>query len=71
MPSADQVPVNKNAFDAGKRNSNDLSLTVSQVTAALREAQSRSLTQTQGATWGVHFSNTTTTAPFTTLFFIV
>ncbi len=52
----------------GKKSSSDLSSTVAQVTALLREAQSRSVTQTQGASWGVHFANATNTAPFYALF---
>lgn len=52
----------------GKKSSNDLSTTVTQITALLREAQTRSITQAQGASWGIHFSNATNTAPFYALF---
>lgn len=52
----------------GKKSSNDLSLTVTQATALLREAESRSITQTQGMSWGVHFANATNTAPFYAIF---
>ena len=57
------------AILVGKKNSNDLSNTVSSVTALLQEAESRSVTQVQGASWGIHFSNATTTTPFYALFF--
>lgn len=53
----------------GKKNSNDLSSTASEVTALLREAQSRAVTQVQDASWGIHFSNATATAPFYALFY--
>jgi len=53
----------------GKKNSNDLSLTVSQAAALLREAQGRSVTQAQGVGWGVRFGNATATAPFYALFY--
>jgi prepilin-type N-terminal cleavage/methylation domain-containing protein len=53
----------------GKKSSNDLGTTVSQVTALLHEAESRSVTQVQGVSWGIHFSNATATTPFYALFF--
>lgn len=39
----------------------NLSLTVDEIIAFLRDAQGRSLTQESGDQWGVHFSNATTT----------
>jgi prepilin-type N-terminal cleavage/methylation domain-containing protein len=51
-----------------KKSSTDLTLTVAQVGALLREAQSRSVTDAQGVPWGVYFSNATKTAPFYALF---
>ena len=41
---------------------------VKEVVAVLREAQSRSAAQDGAATWGVHFDNSTGTAPFYALF---
>ncbi len=54
---------------ANRKNSNDLSTTVSQAAALLRQAESRSITETQGVAWGVHFANATKTAPFYALFY--
>jgi type II secretory pathway pseudopilin PulG len=51
-----------------KKNSTDLSTTVSEAAALLREAESRSTTEAQGVVWGVHFANVTNTAPFYALF---
>jgi len=53
---------------SGKKSSNDLSSTVSQVTALLNEAQSRSASQMNNVSWGVHFANATNTAPFYAIF---
>lgn len=55
----------------GKKNSNDLSSTVSQAASLLREAESRSITETQGMSWGVHFANATRTAPFLCSLFVI
>jgi prepilin-type N-terminal cleavage/methylation domain-containing protein len=52
----------------GKKNTNDLSSAVSQMTALLNEAQSRSASQMNNVSWGVHFANATNTAPFYALF---
>ncbi len=52
----------------GQKNTNDLSSAVAQATALLGEAQSRSVTQTNNVSWGVHFSNATNTAPFYAIF---
>jgi hypothetical protein len=53
----------------GRRSTADLTSTTSQIGAILREAESRSMAQTQGAAWGVHFGNPTNTAPFYALFY--
>ena len=53
----------------GKRSSTDLTNTASEAVAILREAESRSMAQAQGVSWGVRFGNPTTTAPFYALFF--
>jgi prepilin-type N-terminal cleavage/methylation domain-containing protein len=52
----------------GKKNSNDLTLTAAQVMASLREAQSRSVTELQGTSWGVHFDNSISGHPFYALY---
>ena len=57
---------------AGRRSDTDLTATVQQVTTLLRQAQSDAVSQKNGAVsgnaWGVHFANTTATAPFYALF---
>jgi type II secretory pathway pseudopilin PulG len=53
---------------AGRRSENDLRNTAAHVAALLREAQSRSVVQASSTSWGVHFENATTTAPFYALF---
>jgi len=59
---------------AGKRSNTDLTATTQQVATLLRQAQSDAVAQENGAaqgssvSWGVHFSNTTTTQPFYALF---
>jgi prepilin-type N-terminal cleavage/methylation domain-containing protein len=53
----------------GKKGGTDLTTTASQIGAILREAESRSMAQTQGAAWGVYFGNPTNTAPFYALFY--
>lgn len=45
-----------------------LDSTVQRVVATLREAESRSAAQEGATTWGVHFDNTTSTAPFYAIF---
>jgi len=52
----------------GKKSSNDLSTTVAQAAALIREAENRSMSENQGVSWGVHFANATNTAPFYALF---
>lgn len=54
---------------AGRRSETDLFDTQEQIAAVLREAQSNSMAQKNGVAWGVHFDNSTTTAPFYILFF--
>ena len=48
----------------GKKRSNDLATTKQQLAAVLHEAQSRSISQVQGMSWGVHFSNAATGATY-------
>ncbi len=50
------------------RNTNNLTNAANEIGALLREAQSRSANQIQGAAWGVHFDNTNPSAPFYALF---
>lgn len=52
----------------GRRNVVELNTTGQQVVTLLREAQSRSVSGLNGATWGVHLENSTTTAPFYALY---
>ena len=53
----------------GYKNRAELDSAVRQVSALLREAQSRSAVYESGKTWGVHFENATATAPFYALFY--
>jgi prepilin-type N-terminal cleavage/methylation domain-containing protein len=53
----------------GKRSSTDLTSTTAEAVAMLREAESRSMAQAQGVSWGVRFGNPTSTAPFYAIFF--
>lgn len=53
---------------AGRRTDTDLVDTTEQIGATLREAQSDAMAQKNGVAWGVHFSNSTATAPFYVLF---
>ena len=52
----------------GRRNTGDLKNTAAQIATLLRQAQSASMAQKQGMSWGVHFQNSTTTMPFYALF---
>lgn len=52
----------------GRKGVSELDATAKQIAAILREAQSRSVSQSDGAGWGVHFENSTSTAPFYALF---
>ena len=52
----------------GRRNRGELEETAQQIAALLREAQSRSVSQASSSAWGVHFENSTITAPFYALF---
>ncbi len=56
-----------NLFTA--RGQNDLQNTTRSIAALLREARSRSVSQTSSSAWGVHLENSTTSAPFYALFF--
>lgn len=51
-----------------RRNQSHLSATTSSIVALLREAQSRSVSQSSSTIWGVHFENSTTSTPFFSLF---
>ncbi len=53
---------------AGKRTDTDLVSATQQIATLLRQAESDSMAQEGGASWGVHFSNSTSTAPFYALF---
>lgn len=53
---------------AGRRVDTDVVVTTQQIATLLREAQSDSMTQKNEASWGVHFSNSTSTQPFYALF---
>ena len=53
----------------GRKQSKDLQTVQEGVVAVLREAQSRSITQDQNTSWGVHFSNPTGTSAFYALFY--
>jgi prepilin-type N-terminal cleavage/methylation domain-containing protein len=54
---------------SGRHSSTDLTSTEQQMVAVIRDAQNRSVTQYQGVSWGVYFSNVTGTPPFYALFF--
>lgn len=51
------------------KNRTTLDSTTRQISALLREAQNRSMSQDSGNTWGVHFENSTNTTPFYSLFY--
>jgi type II secretory pathway pseudopilin PulG len=53
---------------AGQKSLTDITNTSAQIVATLREAQSDSMAQKNGVSWGVHFSNATNTTPFYALF---
>lgn len=53
---------------AGKKTDTDLISTTQQIATLLRQAESDSMAQEGGVSWGVHFSNSTSTAPFYALF---
>ena len=53
---------------AGRRSRIELDNTLRQIATLLREAQSRSVSQASGTSWGVHLENSTTTPPFFALF---
>ncbi len=46
----------------------DLTTAAQQIATTLRQAQSDSMAQEDGLSWGVHFANTTSPAPFYALF---
>lgn len=51
-----------------RKGAGELEAATRQIVALLREAQSRSVSQSDGAGWGVHFENSTSTAPFYAIF---
>lgn len=51
-----------------RRRAADLTTAAQELGSVLREAQSRSMAESQGDAWGVHLANTTGTAPFYALF---
>ncbi len=53
----------------GRSAQTDLNNVTEQMASLLREARSRSVSQASSTSWGVHFDNSTTTAPFYTLFY--
>ncbi len=53
----------------GNRSQADLTSTTKQIATLLRQAQSDSLAEEQGAAWGVHFDNTSSTQPTYSLFY--
>ena len=52
----------------GRKSKVELETTTKQIVALLRDAQSRARAQASGVAWGVHFENSTSTAPFYALF---
>jgi type II secretory pathway pseudopilin PulG len=52
----------------GGKQSTDVSATGQQMVALANEAQSRAASQNQNSVWGIHFANSTNTAPFYALF---
>lgn len=53
----------------GRNAQTDLNNTTEQMASLLREARNRSVAQASSTSWGVRFSNPTTTTPFYALFF--
>ena len=54
---------------SGNRRKADLDSATQQVAVLLREAQSNSVSQSKGSTWGVHFDNTNPASAFYSLFY--
>jgi prepilin-type N-terminal cleavage/methylation domain-containing protein len=52
----------------GNRTQRDLTSATQEIGTLLRQAQSDSLSEKQGASWGVHFDNTDPSHPFYSLF---
>lgn len=52
----------------GRRGTTEFENATKQIAALLREAQSRSLSQSGGTDWGVYFHNSTSTTPYYALF---
>lgn len=55
-------------YFGGSRSSTELDATAKIAVSFLRESQSRSVSQASSSAWGVHFENSTSTAPFFSLF---
>jgi type II secretory pathway pseudopilin PulG len=53
----------------GQRTQTDINDVTEQIGATLRQAQSDSMAQENGVSWGVHFENSTGTSPFYGLFY--
>jgi prepilin-type N-terminal cleavage/methylation domain-containing protein len=53
---------------AGRKSTTDLTAATQQAGGLLRQAQSDAMQQESDVPWGVHFANTTGTAPFYALF---
>jgi type II secretory pathway pseudopilin PulG len=53
----------------GQRTQTDINDVTEQIGATLRQAQSDSMAQENGVSWGVHFENSTGTSPFYALFY--
>lgn len=52
----------------GRKNKTEVESTAQKIAAALREAQSNSMSQASGTSWGVRFWNTAGTPPFLVMF---
>lgn len=52
----------------GRRSEVEVDSATKQIVALLREAQTRSVSQSSSTSWGVYFENSTTTPPFYSLF---
>ncbi len=52
----------------GRKSENDLQNTAKQIVALTREAETKSVIQASSTIWGVHFENSTATAPFYAIF---
>ncbi|HEX4104132.1 MAG TPA: hypothetical protein VHZ04_01480 [Candidatus Paceibacterota bacterium] len=53
----------------GRKSGTDITTATQSIGAVLREAQSDSVAQSQGAQWGVHFDNTNPSQPYYSIFY--